>query len=89
MTIHQYIIHSADGKKRIESTKGPAGLEKLQAWVGGYIEMVRWGEFTLCVNEEGLLNKLPVNKEFPWLVGTVVVGVRKGEEFWGAGRTRQ
>lgn len=51
-------------------------LEQLQEIVGGYIEVVRFKEKDLIVNEEGLLHGLPLNY---WamqnglnLVGTIV-----------------
>lgn len=36
-------------------------LEELQEAVGGYIEMITVGEAYFVLNEEGKLNKLPLN----------------------------
>jgi DNA mismatch repair protein MutH len=65
-TKHFTLIHP-DG--RTETLDGPEDLEKLQGWVGGYIEKVpgftRF-EGRNCyafANEEGKLKQLPLNSK--------------------------
>ncbi len=51
------------------------GLQRKQELVGGYIELVHLNEGrVLIVNEEGLLNKLPLNIEASGLCGGPIVG---------------
>ena len=51
------------------------GLQRKQELVGGYIELVHLNEGrVLIVNEEGLLNKLPLNTEASGLCGGPIVG---------------
>jgi hypothetical protein len=46
-------VSPANGKK--------FGLDELQKFVGGYIEILSLGALVMVVNEEGKLNGLPVN----------------------------
>lgn len=87
----QYTQIKSNGEKQLISSSKPLSLEKLQELVGGYIEFAtrRIGDTvcTFCINEEGLLMKLPQNKLFPEFVGDVVLGQMKhtsnGDEFVG------
>ena len=47
---------------------------KVQGIVGGYVEPVRLGSTDLLVNEEGLLQGLPVNRTASMVAGRVIVG---------------
>ena len=71
-----YFVFKANGSQYSLSSEKPLTLEQMMKLVGGWIEFVcgPTEETTLCVNEEGLLKKLPKNKEFPGLVGDVVMG---------------
>jgi len=52
-----------------------SSLEKMQNLVGGYIQIVYLEEQRmLIVNEEGLLNKLPINDNASELYGHPLVG---------------
>jgi|TARA_R100001129_G_scaffold178940_1_gene155260 hypothetical protein len=63
-------------------------LEEAQKIVGGYVEMVRSPsepDWQILVNEEGLLDGLPFNKEATELCGTGIVGhaiILKGDALW-------
>lgn len=46
-------------------------LEAMQEVVGGYVELVRVGDLDLWVNEEGILEGLPLNRV---IVGMPLVG---------------
>lgn len=59
-------IKPANGKK--------LSLEELQHHVGGYVEMHRIAGGEMYFDEEGLMKRLPVNKEASLLFGQVVVG---------------
>jgi hypothetical protein len=66
----------------------PPTLEKAQEIVGGFVEMVLIPDDTnvqVLVNEEGLLENLPVNTEASELCGQKIVGpvlVLKGDAKW-------
>ncbi len=49
-------------------------LKQMQELVGGYVEFVYLNDKVLIVNEEGLLNKLPLNVEASGLCGGPIVG---------------
>ena len=52
-----------------------SSLEKMQNLVGGYIQIVYLeGQRMLIVNEEGLLNKLPINDNASEIYGHPLVG---------------
>ena len=63
-------------------------LEEAQKIVGGLVEMVRSPsepDWQILVNEEGLLDGLPFNKEATELCGTGIVGhaiILKGDAKW-------
>jgi Domain of unknown function (DUF3846) len=82
------VLITPDGK--ITAHPGPFILEQVQAWVGGYVELVRLSYAgrvrEAYVNEEGKLDALPLNQAatdmlvpplrgHDVLVGTVVVWV--------------
>lgn len=70
-----YAHIDTEGKRTPVVSDGPLGLERLQALVGGYIEMVALPDGTeLVINEEGRLHGLPRNPVYPFVVGPVVVG---------------
>jgi len=52
----------------------PPTLEEAQAFVGGYVELIRVGKGQLLVNEEGRLRKLEHNVEASDLAGQFIVG---------------
>ena len=47
--------------KQILDIKDDPSLKEAQAFVGGYVEMVRVGDGILLVNEEAKLKGLPIN----------------------------
>jgi len=47
--------------KKIKDIKDDPSLEEAQAFVGGYVEMVRVGSGILLVDEEGMLKNKEVN----------------------------
>jgi len=52
-----------------------SSLEKMQNLVGGYIQIVYLeGQRMLIVNEEGLLNQLPINDKASEVYGHPLVG---------------
>lgn len=63
-------------------------LEEAQKIVGGLVQMVSSPEqptWQILVNEEGLLDGLPFNKEATELCGTGIVGhaiILKGDAKW-------
>ena len=63
-------------------------LQEAQKIVGGLVEMVRSPlepDWQILVNEEGLLDDLPFNKEATELCGTGIVGhaiILKGDAVW-------
>ena len=75
MSNHLRVVVKAPGEPPLEKTI-PHTLEALQHEVGGYIEMLRMGDWLVLVNEEGKLRQLPPNislAPYGWLVGTIVV----------------
>jgi hypothetical protein len=50
------------------------GLDSMQAVVGGLIEPIQFHDGTMYVNEEGLLESLPLNPVASKLYGGYVVG---------------
>lgn len=79
----KYLFYTIDGKKEEIVTKKPLSLRKLQNLVGGYIEFVEGIDKHFCVNEEGKIKKLPVNQNYPKLVGNVIVGRMVNGNFFG------
>lgn len=76
------LVHPDGTLERIETT-WPPKLEALQAWVQGYIEMVRMAEgLVAIVNEEGRLIGMPQNARYPNLCGPVVLC---GERLYSSG----
>ncbi len=51
-----------------------SSLKAMQDAVGGYIEPVYTSRWVVLVNEEGLLNNLPINIEVSALCGHPIVG---------------
>jgi len=49
-------------------------LQSMQEAVGGYIEPVYTSKWVVLVNEEGLIENLPLNVEVSALCGRVLVG---------------
>ena len=49
-------------------------LEKCQEFVGGYIEIVRYGNKQIVVDEEGLLKGKPINVDATEEANRTVVG---------------
>ena len=62
--------------KVIEDKKEKIDLEKAQEIIGGYVEVVRLpkGQGKLLVDEEGLLKRLPLNREASILAKQLIVG---------------
>lgn len=57
-----------------QASKSPS-LEEAQAWVGGYVQIVRLGAGSqMLVNEDGLMMGLPVNPLASQEYGAVIVG---------------
>jgi hypothetical protein len=50
------------------------GLDSMQAVVGGLIELIQFHDGSMYVNEEGLLDGLPINPVASKLYGGYVVG---------------
>lgn len=77
-------VIEADGT--ITRHEGPVTLEQAQAWVGGYVEMVKLGPLVqMIVNEEGQLEQLPLNPMASMFAGMEIVGtvvVLAGEDQW-------
>ena len=94
MSQHKYLNYDSKGRCVVISNDKPLSLYSLQKLVGGYIEFVPCGDYTACINEDGLLKKLPVNQAYPQFVGDIVLGRmhhdQKTEEnvFIGAGVVR-
>lgn len=61
-----------EGKLTAHNTK--ASLADMQRAVGGYIEPVDTKDFTVMVNEEGLLIGLPLNAVASAITGRYLVG---------------
>lgn len=72
------ILFKEDGTTETVEIKS---LQDMQKAVGGLIEEVRIdGDYTLLINEEGILLGLPRNRVFPYLFGPVLL-VKVPEEF--------
>ena len=54
------VIPTAADPYKIDLSEG--SLEKLQSAVGGYIQMVEIGPYSMYLNEEGKMIGLPVNR---------------------------
>ena len=54
-------------------------LEQLQAWVGGYIEVVPAKHGVLVINEEGKLDMLPVNEAATEMLRSDIWDVIRGD----------
>jgi len=80
----EYKIYRTDNAVEVRVTKKPLELEEMQKIVGGYIEMLAYGEeLYAVVNEEGRIKRLPQNPFFPEFVGNVILGKLKDSEFVG------
>lgn len=66
---------TTDGKQEHRSKMS---FEEMQAFVGGYVEVVpiKDGQVVIC-NEDGLSQRLPVNSVFGRFVGNIVVCARE------------
>ena len=51
-------------------------LKEMQDYVGGYIEVVKHGLNYLIINEDGIAEKLPMNRFFPPCLGTVILATK-------------
>jgi hypothetical protein len=61
--------------KKVIDPKENISLKSAQETVGGYVERVRCPDDTiLLINEEGLLEGLPVNEEASTIAGQMIVG---------------
>lgn len=59
---YKYIYYKTDGTKEDIVADEPLGLKKMQELVGGYIDHMEMNDGTcLMINDEGLLDDLPVN----------------------------
>jgi len=67
-----WISLTADGEVTEHDTK--ATLQDMQAAVGGWIEPVDTKDYTMMVNEDGLLIGLPLNPAASSLTGRYIVG---------------
>ena len=78
--LHVYEIHRINGDVERHEVMGQATLEQLQKWVGGLIEYAYAEQLNkrVIVNEEGLIEGLPVNPHFPQFVGPVISCVSGG-----------
>lgn len=63
---------TVDGKLTEYETK--ATLEDMQRVVGGWIEPVDTKDYTIMVNENGLLDRLPLNPGASGISGRYLVG---------------
>ena len=84
-----YTLYKTNGEMVYIEESKPIELKKMQELVGGYIEFTRVfnkRDLHFCVNEEGRINNLPVNKMFPQYVGDIILGrIDKNGEFIGVG----
>jgi hypothetical protein len=67
---YTYKVIPARGPDMLHTLDKKASLAQLQAWVGGYIQMIKlqpnqW----VVVNEEGAINGMPVNPAMTWQGG--------------------
>ena len=88
-------LRAADGFETGPFTEKENRLEWLQKQVGGYIETISLpGDFVMILNEEGKINKLPLNHAATniavkvggyadLIVGDVLILKENGEEFTG------
>jgi len=67
-----WMSYTAEGELTEYETKGT--LSDYQKVVGGWIEPVTLQDFTVYVNEEGLLVDLPVNPGASGITGRYLVG---------------
>jgi Domain of unknown function (DUF3846) len=67
-----WMSYTADGELTEHDTK--ATLQDMQSVVGGWIEPVTLHDFTVMVNEEGLLLGLPLNLGASGITGRPLVG---------------
>jgi hypothetical protein len=67
------VVIPVEGAARVEEI--PDDLKTMQALVGGYVELVRLERgLELWVNEEGLINELPLNRLASTLATRLIVG---------------
>ena len=69
-----YTLVCFNGAEIPIDVKDRFNLEQLQGLVGGLIEFAYVGKKVLCINEEGLLINLPMNRKYPNLAGNVIEG---------------
>jgi hypothetical protein len=71
----EYELIKADMNGRVVETLPNGELDTLQKAVGGYIEPIRLSDkMTMWVNEEGMLQNLPVNMAASLMVGHTILG---------------
>lgn len=69
------LIRSNGEVSDVTPAGGKFSLKTLQAYVGGYIEMIPFSEDKILVcNEEGLLNNLPYNLSASLMAGRALMG---------------
>ena len=74
------VLLKADGTREDLRPEKKPTLKQMQAWVGGYIEVIRAGirfqgeAAVLVVNEEGRMHGLPPNKQATFHFGFPIVG---------------
>ncbi len=77
-TEKKVILLKADGTRQDLTPEKKPTLEEMQAWVGGYIEVVRVSfegkKVPMVVNEEGLIHRLPINYQAGRIAGSPIVG---------------
>ena len=67
------ITVSAKGEVRLSSPENRKdySLEELKAIVGGHVEII---PLLMVVNEEGILERLPINQQATNVYGSLIVG---------------
>ena len=60
-------------------------LEQAQAIVGGYVEMINRGDYQILVNEEGMIQNMPLNEKATDMFGVALYGpvlLLEGDARW-------
>src|SRR4051794_27201241 len=86
MKTQVYLVLTTDGNVRVMETKGYMTLETMKEIVGGYIEIVNFGnadDIIIVANEEGLLLDLPPNPFFLGIVGNIILAKSEPPEIAG------
>ena len=73
-TINGKIYRTTGEIENITVDTTASNLEKLQKIVGGYVELVPYGEHAFIVNEEGYVHNLPDNTKLEEDYGMCFVG---------------